>query len=302
MKKIGVVVLHFRNLENTKACLESILKQRTVSDLDVFPIVIDNASDEPFPQDEFKSVVVIRNKINKGFTGGMNTGITYVLTRDFDYILTVNNDTIFDKSFLENAISYLLTHTNGGIFVPKIYFFPGTEFHYDRYKESERGKVLWFAGGRMDWENLLPSHRGVDEVDNGQFDNVKDMDFATGCCMIYKKEMLKKIGMFDDRYFLYYEDIDLSFRMQKNGFELVFMPKAILWHKNAKSAGGAGSKLQDYYTTRNRLLLGMRYASFRTKLALIREGILLVLNGREWQKKGVVDFFLGKFGRGSFDI
>ena len=83
---------------------------------------------------------------------------------------------------------------------------------------------------------------------------------------------------------------------------MMYSPKAILWHKNAGSAGGSGSKLQDYYITRNRLLFGIRYAPFRSKLALMREGIELIFRGREWQRQGVLDFYLARFGRGSFKI
>src|SRR3989344_360711 len=108
------------------------------------------------------------------------------------------------------------------------------------------------------------------------------------------------VGMFDDKYFLYYEDADLSMRIKKKGFKIVYVPSSIIWHKNAGSAGGSGSMLQDYYITRNRLLFGFRYAPFRSKLALFRESLSLLFRGRQWQKCGVIDFYLGKLGRGSY--
>ena len=82
----------------------------------------------------------------------------------------------------------------------------------------------------------------------------------------------------------------------------MYSPKAVLWHKNAGSAGGSGSSLQDYYITRNRLLFGARYAPFRSKLALLKESMMLLAKGRHWQRVGVLDFYLGRFGKGSYPI
>ena len=82
----------------------------------------------------------------------------------------------------------------------------------------------------------------------------------------------------------------------------MYSAKAILWHKNAGSAGGSGSSLQDYYITRNRMLFGIRYAPFRSKLSLVKESMMLLAKGRRWQKRGILDFYLGRFGKGSFNV
>jgi len=152
----------------------------------------------------------------------------------------------------------------------------------------------------MDWKNVLASHVGVDEVDHGQFERLEKTDFASGCCEMIKREVFEKIGLFDEKYFLYYEDNDLSQRAKKAGFGIYYQPKSILWHMNAGSTGGSGSQLQDYYITRNRLLFGFKYTSSKTKLALIRESFRIMLNGRPAQKRGALDFYLGKFGKGSY--
>lgn len=301
MKKIACIILHYRDLKNTNECLKSVLSMKKVSSFKVVPIVVDNASDESFVS-ENSEVIIIRNKVNKGFTGGMNTGIRYALNHDFDFVMIVNNDTEFSKTFMEEAEKVIGNSKNTGVFVPKIFFYPGTEYHYDRYQKEERGKVIWFAGGVIDWKNALASHKGVDEVDNGQFDDVTSMDFATGCCMIFPRKLLEHVGLFDERYYLYFEDIDLSLRIKKAEKDIIFMPNVHLWHKNAKSSGGPGSNLQDYYMTRNRLLIGMTYFPIRTKIALMRESIRMLFFGRQWQRIGVRDFMLRKFGRGSYRI
>jgi len=110
------------------------------------------------------------------------------------------------------------------------------------------------------------------------------------------REVFEKTGYFDEKYFLYYEDADLSVRTKNKGFKIVYIPKSIIWHKTpARSADRI--ELQDYYITRNRLLFGFRYASFRSKSALLRESLLLLFKGRKWQKRGVIDYCFDKFGK-----
>lgn len=187
-----------------------------------------------------------------------------------------------------------------GAVSPKIYFAKGHEFHKENYAKNELGQVLWYAGGEMDWRNILGKHRGVDEVDRGQYEKIEETSFATGCCMLIKTNVLKKIGLFDEKYFLYLEDSDLTERLRRSKYAIYYVPKAIVWHKNASSSG-SGSALQDYYISRNRMIFGMQYASLRTKVALIKESVSLLASGRPWQKKGIIDFYLNRFGKGSWN-
>ena len=305
MKHVFVSILNFNGKKNTLACLES-LKNLNIKDFRITIVVEDNGSKEEF---DVKSgfitdipLVVIKNEKNLGFSGGNNVGIKYALDNGADYVLILNNDTYVDKNFILELLNAAEKDENIGILVPKIYFAPGFEFHKERYKKNELGKVFWYAGGEMDWDNVIGHHRGVDEVDHGQYDKIEETEFATGCCMMIKKEVFERVGKFDYKYFLYYEDSDLSKRSKKQGFKIMYVPKSEVFHKNAGSAGGAGSKLQDYYITRNRMIFGMRFAPIRAKLALIKESLKVLVSGRYWQKRGILDFYLGKLSRGSFSI
>ncbi|MCL5069287.1 MAG: glycosyltransferase family 2 protein [Actinobacteria bacterium] len=304
MKKIAIVILNFNGEKDTIECLKSISKlSRDNYHLSV--IIVDNGSDSEFviQNSEFRinDLKIIKNSKNLGFAEGNNVGIEYALNNGSDYVLLLNNDTIVDKNLINELLKTAELNGKNGIIVPKIYFAPGSEFHKQRYKKEELGKVIWYAGGIIDWKNVLGFHRGVDEVDKGQFDNVEETEFASGCCMFVKKELFKKIGMFDNKYFLYYEDGDFSERAKKAGYKIIYTPKAYLWHKNAGSAGGSGSDLQDYYITRNRLLFGLK-APFRSKLALFKESLRLIINGRPWQRQGILDFYLAKFNKGTYKI
>lgn len=300
---IFISILNFNNQDETIKCLDSI-KKITVDGFSLHTIVIDNASREVFTVDskDYTSIdlIIMKNKKNTGFSGGHNQGISYALKNGATHVLILNNDTIVDKNTLKELLNGFDIAKEIGVTVPKIYFSKGSEFHKDRYTKEELGKVIWFAGAKMDWKNIVGSHIGVDEVDTGQFDTAHEVEFGTGGCMLVKREVFEKVGMFDENYFLYYEDSDLFMRIKEKGFLIFFIPNAILWHHNASSSGGSGSALQDYYITRNRLLFGLKYASLRAKIALIREGFRLVFRGRKWQRRAVIDFYLGNLGKGSY--
>lgn len=313
MKKIGVVILNYNSTKYTIACLES-LQNIDTADAEVLVTIVDNHSEEAevnklshfldtfhFSRKKMEFVCILNEK-NLGFSGGNNIGIKNVLNWKADYVLILNNDTEVQKNFLLPMLATLEDKKRVGIAVPKIYFAPGYEFHKDRYTKKDEGRVIWYAGGTIDWQNLIGSHRGVDEVDQGQYNESCKTEFATGACFLIRASLLKKLGGFDERYFLYYEDSDLSMRVKTHGYSIQYVPQSYLWHKNAGSTGGSGSKLQDYFITRNRLLFGQRYAPVRTKVALVKESLKLLATGREWQKKGVLDFFLRNFGKGRYPV
>ena len=278
MQKLAIIIIDYQNSPDTKECLDSLKKLKWPGE---------------------KEVIVIKNtkENNLGFAEANNQGAQKALMTRTDLVMLLNNDTKVDPNL---AIQLSKALEKADIAVPKIYFYPGQEFHHDRYKPSELGKVIWYAGGHIDWNNVMGIHEGVDEVDHGQFDQPHEIEFATGCCMMIKKTVIEKSDLFDPMYYLYLEDADFSVRAKREGFKIWYEPTAVLWHKNAKASGGSGSALQDYYFTRNRLLFGMKYALLRTKFALFRESLKLLLTGTKWQKRGVIDFYIGKLEKGSW--
>lgn len=301
-RNIAIVILNFNGEKDTVDCLKS-LDNLILSNIFLSVIVVDNGSEKEFriQSTRFRNkITVIRSDENTGFTGGNNIGMQHALKHGADYIMLLNNDTVVDGDLVLELLAGF-EDKRAGVTVPKIYFAKGYEYH-NKYEKKDLGRIIWYAGGIMDWENVIGYHRGVDEVDCGQFDKIEAVDFASGCCMMIKREVLETVRLFDNRYFLYYEESDLCMRIKRAKYSILYMPRAILWHKNAQSAGGAGSTLQDYYITRNRLLFGLTYARLRTKIALLREALRLLIAGRKWQKRGASDYFLKKFGKGSYKI
>ena len=305
MKKIVISIIDYRGKENTISCLTSLEKLVIPKGYTVDVVIVNNYPQEVLSiKNIYKNftLTVLQNSENSGFSGGHNVGITFAKKADATYILILNNDVTLDKKMLEELVLVADMDTSAAIVAPKIYFSKGSEYHKDRYTEKELGHVFWYAGGLVDWANVLASHRGVDEVDHGQYDHTEETEFATGCCMLMRVDMAEKVKGFDERYFLYLEDLDLNMRVKAAGGKIMYVPKAYMWHHNAGSTGGSGSILQDYFTTRNRLLFGSTYASLRARFALFREGIRLLQKGREWQKYGVTDYYLHRFGKGRFNV
>lgn len=298
MKKIGIVTVNYNSERETLDLLKS-LERIDKKNIDLKIFIVDNASKKPFLLMK-DNIEITRSEINTGFAGGYNIGIRKALADGSDYVLIINNDTKVYSDMIIKLVKSIEKYPDAGAAIPKIYFAKGHEYHKTKYKANELGRVIWYAGGYTDWKNVKSIHRGVDEVDRGQYDQEEPVEFATGCCILFKKETLEKAGMFDERYFLYYEDADLSERMKRAGYKIYYVPGACLIHVNAASSGGPGNTLHDYFLTRNQMLFGMTYASFRTKIALIRQAIRLFLSGRQFQKKGIKDYFLRNFGKGSY--
>jgi len=294
---IAVVIVNWNGKDDTIACLHS-LQNVDLLGHRLSIIVVDNGSTNDSVasiKNAFPKVSLIETGKNFGFTGGNNKGINKALEIGVDLIWLLNNDTVVDKGVL--SFASVFNDPKVGACGSKIYFAPGHEFHHDRYKKNEQGKVFWYAGGVVDWKNLYASHRGVDEVDHGQYDKVEETPFVTGCSLVVRRDVIDKIGILDDKYFLYLEDLDWNIRIQKAGWKTMYVPTSIVWHVNAGSSGRPGNPVHEYYFTRNRLLLGMKYSPLRTKWALFREGIRFITSGSAIRRKAVFDWLFRRLGK-----
>jgi len=297
MKQVAIVIVNWNGYKDTIACLTSIKKLHH-DRYSLRTIVVDNGSTNDSVMkigEAHPWVTVLTLGENKGFSGGNNEGIRYAYLQGADYVWLLNNDTYVSPDALSLVGAF--SDPKVGIAASKIYFAPGHEYHKDRYTPKERGHVFWYAGGVIDWKNMYASHRGVDEVDHGQYDGVQETEFVTGCSLMVSRQVIESVGVLDDMFFLYLEDLDYSLRAKREDYRLIYYPKSVVWHINAGSSGGAGKPIHDYYFTRNRLLIGFRYAPLRTKLALIRESMGFLFGNNIEKRHAVRDVLLMRFGR-----
>ncbi len=281
MEKVAVVILNFKVAGYTLKAVESVLKS-THKSIEI--IVVDNNSKDDIKTrlEKYPKVKFIQSGDNLGYAGGNNVGINAALKTDAEYIFILNPDATVTEETISMLLKGMKEH-QADVANPKIYFADSNN--------------LWFGGKVFDKANVLSSHQGVNEKDKGQYDKPTKLEDVTGAALMVKRQVFEKIGLFDEKFFMYYEDLDFATRTLKAGFKIMYLPKAIVYHANAKSAG-LGSPLQDYFITRNRMLYGRKYLPLRTQLALLREAWRN--RKRPERKLALKDFLMGKFEKGSF--
>jgi len=247
--KVSIIILNWNGLDDTIECLDS-LKKIAYPDYDV--VVVDNGSKgndiEALKMRFGDYIKIIENDRNYGFAEGNNIGIRYALDNlDPDYILLLNNDTIVDPEFLTELVNAAESDPLIGIVAPKIYWY-------------DEPNTVQSAGGTINWWTGALSLIGVGEVDKGQFDHVKDVDWVIGGGLLMKRQVLERIGLLYRPYFAYFEEADWCTQCKKAGYRVVYVPKAKVWHKTARATGRV-SGLRLYYMTRNRFLFMKRNAT-----------------------------------------
>ena len=290
--KVAIITVNYNGKVDTLEFLQSLNKLPTTN-YQLLTVVVDNGSSDGLVRElrDVGDTVCLQTGANFGYAGGFNKGIEYAKIWGADYFLLINNDVLInDASLISELIKTLESDENIGLVSPKIYFAKGFEFHKEKYTKEDLGKVIWYAGGKFDWDNIGNVHKGLDEVDKGQYEVIEESEIFSGACVLIKKEVFEKIGLLNEDYFLYFEDSEFAKRCQDNGFKIYYNGKVSIYHKVSQSTG-IGSTLTDYYHTRNRLIFGTKNGKTRTKFALFREAVWLLLFGRTAQKKGVWDYF-----------
>ena len=286
-KKIAVIILNWNRRDLAVECIKSVFASKTTYKL--LPIMVDNNSVDDsveFVQKYFPKIHVIKNKENLGWSGGNNKGIRYALKQKADYIMLLNNDIILDKNCIQHMVDALAHEKNFDIVGPKIYRFP------------KRSKILSNAGNFYgDYHNGLLVGSG--EKDTGKYDIDKELDFVAGV-VCTSSDLYKKIGYLDERYFLYFEDVDFCERAKKLGYKCGYIHNAIQYHWES-ATNGLNSPVVAYYNARNRLLFVKKHFS-RQLLWTIVYTVKVILHDFKYKNpnwyfafRGLLDFFTGRF-------
>ncbi len=264
--KVFIIILNWNGLGDTLECLES------VHNLD-YPefetIVIDNGSAEPCStviERDYPKVTVIVNEENVGFAEGNNIGIRYGLNRGADYLWLLNNDTVVAPESLSALVEETEKDSRAGIGGSKICYHSAPE-------------KIWFAGAAIDWLKGISDHTGFGETDRGQYDRVREVERVTGCSMLVRREVIERIGLLDESFFIYAEEVDWCVRARKGGFKCIFVPSSLVYHKVSASASRVGEwkRVFSYYNTRNFLYLVKKSFAFPVREVILLSVILYKL-------------------------
>ena len=256
--KLGIVVLNWNGKAVTPRCLDSIFGSSSPPDA---VVVVDNASTDgsvELIRTRYPQVVVFENDRNLGFAEGCNIGIRYLLERNFDLVLLLNNDAEVDPGCL-HELEQAAESYPAAAYTPMIF-------------EHGTPEKVWFSGGTINRLTLEARHETHYPASS---DLPHSTGFITGCCLLFRSDALRQIGLLDTRFFAYYEDVDWCIRANSLGCALLCVPKAIARHEVSHSFRRAGSNEDGdsrfswaqqrpvilYLTYRNRLLLAKKHAS-----------------------------------------
>ena len=250
MSSLAVVVLSWNGRDLTRDTLASLAACHVPEGWRLHTLVVDNASTDGSQQmvrEQFPGVELMALTENRRFAGGNNLGVKRALESGADAVMLLNNDVLADPALLEKLLAALAEDPRAGAVTPLIYFAPPT----DR---------IWYAGGRCRTALAHSSHRGIRERDHGQYRSLEETGYLTGCCLLATADAWRKVGLLDERYFIYAEDADWSLRARAAGYRLLLVPRARVWHK-VSAASGAASPWKIYQRLRANLTLFARHAT-----------------------------------------
>lgn len=245
--KVAVILLNWNSFDHSSNCIQSL----QLCDYPNFEIIlVDNGSIDGsgnLLKAKFPEIILIASPTNEGFAAGNNRGFSYAIENQFTYAMMLNNDVFVEPDFISKLIQYMETHPDTGAIQPKIFF------NHDR-------KKIWNGGSYfLSWLGWTYSKRYMRRagVLQSQFQQV---DWITGCAFLTKTSILKEVGLLKEAFFIYYEDVDLSFRIRSKGYELIYHPDSIIYHiagssNKAKVKGkeGFSSPFVHYLNSRNHI-------------------------------------------------
>jgi GT2 family glycosyltransferase len=244
--RVWVVVLNWRNFEDTRRCLNS-LDQSAYPNLRT--ILVDNCSQDGSAQHlqaAFPRLCVLFNEANVGFARGCNVGIRKALEDpECAYVLLLNNDATLAPGTLQKSVRFAETDSRIGAISGKILL-------------AKDSRIIWYAGGRIDRWRGRAVVRGFGEIDQGRYDTACEVGFATGALMLIKRAVIQSVGLLPEEYFFGIEEWDYSLQVKRAGYKLYYLPDFLAYHRADGSHWNYDPKFV-YNSYRNKLIFQEKY-------------------------------------------
>jgi GT2 family glycosyltransferase len=298
---VGIVVVNWNGGSRTAQCVRSLMA------LHYDPLricIVDNDStDDSIDQlvRQFPNVEIVRLGENRGFAGGCNAGMEWAIHIGADYVWLLNNDTTVDPAALSALVQMARSLGRDAILAPLVL----------HSLEPER---VWSAGGRVRWPWLERAHIGIGDSQSAHQVPAR-VDWVSGCSVFFAARVAEIVGPFDERYFLYLEDVEWCLRARNRGVECWFTPGARVWHDVSDTVGRLDSRILRYYVNRNYMLLasthggpiGRAWALGRLLITLGKSGVRLALFPSyrrdpyyRAQVDGLLDFLRRRSGKAAY--
>lgn len=238
MIDLSIIIVNYNTKSLLKRCLQSIDNSKSKLNLEV--LVVDNASYDGSCQlvkDEFPQVKLIENKTNLKFGRANNEGVRF--SRG-EYILVLNPDTVISENALDKMVVFMKNNTDAGILGPKLLNPDGTlQFSCRKFFTLRAIFVRRTFFGR-----IFPNSKSLREYLMSDWDHndVREVDWLMGACLLVRRNVLDVAGLFDEKYILYFEDVDLCYRVKKAGYKVYYYPEAIISHSYQRESEKIFSK------------------------------------------------------------
>jgi GT2 family glycosyltransferase len=244
--RILAITLNWQQPEITLTCVRA-LQAMNYPRLEI--LVVDNGSED-------ESVAYLQANLspetclcqlpkNVGFAAGNNVGLQQAIERQFDLALMINNDAFAAPDMLDRILAEFSPDI--GLLSPKIYY------------DGERERI-WFGNGRMHPTTLDLQQTGRGELDGPAWRQSRDVDYLLGTCLLVNLQAIPQVGLLDDRFFMYFEDLDWSLRFRQAGYRLRLVAPAHLYHHVALSSGGLETPFRRYHLARSGVIFWRHHA------------------------------------------
>jgi len=291
---IWIVILNFNRLQDTLACLSTVRQA-------VFPNITTLVLNFP-PDSSWSAAIqaahpqacIFSLSANRGYAGNNNVGIREALAGGADWVLILNEDILMDRLCVNSLVEVAQGNPNAGLIGPKVY-------------QADAPSEIQAAGGIVN-QLFDVRWRGEGETDRGQYDEIAEVDVVHGCAIMLRRELIEAIGAFDERFFMYREEVDLCLRARRAGYKVLYAPQAQVWHRRPAPPADRQA-LTTYYMTRNAyLLLSNHHASSNMRVRTTTRHLTWLLNwtlNPKWRHKhadrnalfkALIDALLSNYG------
>ena len=278
MSRATAVVVHWRDADDTRGCVESLAAE---PELDL--VVVDNGSHPPLaPFAARLPVTYVRSEENLGYAGGANLGFDAALAAGAETLLLVNNDARVRRGATAAALRVLASDPRVAVVGPKVL-------------AREDPSRLWLAWGQVTYRQSLVALCGAGEPDGPAFARERDVEWVAGCAMWLRAAALRDVGLLDEAFFAYHEEVDWCTRARACGWRVVYCPAAVVTHTGRGTAGGtAAVRVRKYFAARNSILFARKHAppAARVKLACFLAASLPLQLLWQWPRGGGGDVWL----------
>lgn len=243
-KSIAIVICNYNKEDYIINCIKSILES-TINDFDIY--VVDNASTDNsvkmIREAYGDQIILMVNSENRGGSGGFNEGLREALKQDYEYLMCVDNDVVFDSAAVEELRKFLEKHPEVGMV--------GSKAFYMDYPDR-----IWGYGGEINFDRYVHIDHYRNQIDTENIPEFVFADYVPACSLMVRTQAVRRVGIMPEDNFIYWDDMEWGYCFNQAGYKVAVCGASKVWHKGG--GRNAGNTFIHYYMWRNRINFFMK--------------------------------------------